>query len=805
MTFLNATLIFGLAATAVPVVLHLLSRREPRTVVFPSVRFLTKRFESNRSRLQVRRWWLLALRIAALAMLALALARPAIHRSLSLTWLTIGIVAVLGVALLVMATISLSKGQSRTTTYALGGAAAVTLLLTLIWGASTYVSGPALVLDSIEPVSIAIVVDNSPTSAWKTANDDRIAKIKDIATWMTTRLPPTSRIAIVDRSAQPAAFSLDVATAISKIERLRPLQITQPIATRLDAAARLVRTSELPNRQVLLVTDLAQSTWSGSEIETGLAAVFGEDPAVALTVLDLGEFEGFNRSIGIPKLADATPPRGVPVALSTTLKLGGDIAAETASVTAELEIYNNEPGLPVVRDGVIQLPRPRSVDRTSVKVASGGSSELLLTIPALEIGVHHGRIRLVGDDAIALDDTRYFTLQVRMPSQVLLVSDDPEEARVISQAITPSSELLEDTSAEFVVDRIEYKDLPVVELEEFAALAMLDPPLEALDDDELLRFAQNGGGILLCLGPSAGETPNGPAVQDEQRKTLIAPRLVRRWRPLDPGRFFQVLNGSHPATQSIATNTPWGDFRIHQYWQIATDESDAVLIQYAGTTHAAMVERSVRGEGEGESGRVLTLTTPIPARAKPTRSWNDLFSTDPWPAWLLTRQSIEYLTRRGGENLTSMVGQPQVIQLDGISEVGSVNEANQASRVQLFAPGAAFPIPLNVPLGATQVVANDVSQAGTYWLRGAAVGTGFSANLPDDAIQLGRIDRGRLDELLGPNQYSFATNREEIEFAESKATQRVSLYSPAMLLALLVFLLEQILSNRFYRSRHIAT
>ena len=91
MTFLNATLLFGLAAITVPVVLHLIARREPRKVVFPSIRFLTKRVESNRSRLRVRRWWLLALRILAVAMLAIALARPAIHQSLSITWLTIGL------------------------------------------------------------------------------------------------------------------------------------------------------------------------------------------------------------------------------------------------------------------------------------------------------------------------------------------------------------------------------------------------------------------------------------------------------------------------------------------------------------------------------------------------------------------------------------------------------------------------------------------------------------------------------------------------------------------------------------------
>ncbi len=807
MTFLNATLIFGLAATAVPIVLHLLARREPRKVVFPSVRFLTKRFETNRSRLQVRRWWLLALRIAALAALALALARPAIHRSLSLTWLTIGMVAALGIALLVMATVALSKGQSRATTYTLGGAATVALLAAMIWGTYTYASGPRLVIDSIEPVSIAIVLDNSTTSAWKTATDDRIARMQDLATWMTTRLPPTSRIAIIDRSAQPAAFSLDVASAMAKIEQLRPLQVTQPIASRLDAAARLVRTSDLPNRQVLLVTDLAESTWNETASEASLSTVFGEDPAVALTVFDLGDFDGINRSLSIPRFADMTPPRGVPVAVSTTLQLAAKEETSTLSVTAELEIFENDPGLPVVRDGVIERPKPRSVDRTSVRVAPGGSSELLLTIPAMEIGTHHGQIRLVGDDAIQLDDTRYFTLQVLSPSQLLLVSNDEDEARIISQAITASPGMMDEADAEFVIQWIEYADLPVVRLEDFVALIMLDPPRDALSDDAVTEFASRGGGVLVCLGPSAAEpTTAGPdtSVADDRIESTFLPNLVRRWRSPDPGTFFQVVNASHPVTQSVSTNTPWSDFRVHQYWQITPDENDSVLIQYAGTTHAAMVERVLRGGGGGEPGHVLAVTTPLPALARPARSWNDLFGTDPWPAWLLTRQSIEYLTRRGGAELTSLVGQPQVIRLESVTDPDEDAVSAKPQRIQLFPPGATSPVPLNVPADAKQVTASDISRAGTYWLRGAALGAGFSVNVPSEAIGLGRIDSGQLDQIFGPGQYSLATNREEIEFAESKATGRVSLHSPAMLLALLVFVLEQILGNRFYRSRAAA-
>ena len=128
------------------------------------------------------------------------------------------------------------------------------------------------------------------------------------------------------------------------------------------------------------------------------------------------------------------------------------------------------------------------------------------------------------------------------------------------------------------------------------------------------------------------------------------------------------MTASHSVTQSIAADTPWSDFRIHQYWQLAPDADDSVLIQYAGTTHAALIERLVSGASGQRPGRVLVLGTPIPALAPPMRSWNELFGTDPWPAWLLTRQSIEYLTNRGGAERMSMVGRPQMLDLEEDAE-----------------------------------------------------------------------------------------------------------------------------------------
>ncbi len=769
---------------AVPIVLHLIAKREPRKVVIPSIRFLTKRFESNRSRLQVRRWWLLALRIAAIALFALALAQPAIDRSLSVTWLTIGLVTAGGVAALILASVALARGQSRSTIYSLATAGIAAFIVAALWGGYTYASGPSARLDNTAPVSIAIVLDNAPTSAWRSGDDDRINRMQDLATWMIARLPPTSRIAIVDRSSQPAIFSLDAASALAKVERLRPLEVTQPIDAKIDAAIRLVRTSELESRHLFLVTDLAAATWRDAVSEQGLASLMDQDPSVSLTLFDLGTFDKPNRSLSIPKLADATPPQGVPVPLSTTVELSAGDGPSSLSITAELQLYQNDPALPVVRDGNVTRPTLRSVDRTSVRVAAGGRSELLLTIPPLDVGTHHGLIRLTGDDALGLDDQRYFTLRVLPPTTILLVCDDEDEARVISLAM----------SDEFVVERIDAADLPVVRLEDYPATMIIDPPSSLLADELLAEYVSGGGNLFVCLGPSCDVTP---PVTTPVSVTSPIPTLIRRWRSPLPGTFLDVVAPAHPLLSPFSEITPapaWSDFRIQQHWQVGATADDSVLMRYAGTDHPALTERILKNDNDA-IGRVLTLTTPLPALAPGTRQWNELFSaSEPWPAFLLVRQIAEHLTDRGSSQSMSRVGQPQVVRLsDDLS-------TSEPRRVQLFSPGDVAPVPLNVPQGSDRVVVTEVARSGTYWLRGAGNFAGFSANLPDDATQLQRIERSDLDKVFGPDTYRFAKDREEVEVAESDSKNRVLLHSPAMLLALIVFLLEQVLGNRFYRS-----
>ena len=76
LTFLVPLFLLGLAGIVVPIVLHLTRRRRRNVVAFPSLLFLRKVPFQEQSRRRIEHWLLLALRVLALALLAVAFARP---------------------------------------------------------------------------------------------------------------------------------------------------------------------------------------------------------------------------------------------------------------------------------------------------------------------------------------------------------------------------------------------------------------------------------------------------------------------------------------------------------------------------------------------------------------------------------------------------------------------------------------------------------------------------------------------------------------------------------------------------------
>jgi hypothetical protein len=80
LTFLAPLFLLGLLAVAVPVIVHLVNRERRNAIAFPSLMFLRRvPFRSVR-RQRIRHWALFAMRVLALALIALAFARPFLDR-----------------------------------------------------------------------------------------------------------------------------------------------------------------------------------------------------------------------------------------------------------------------------------------------------------------------------------------------------------------------------------------------------------------------------------------------------------------------------------------------------------------------------------------------------------------------------------------------------------------------------------------------------------------------------------------------------------------------------------------------------
>ena len=76
MTFLFPLFLIGLAGLAVPVLLHLIQRERKQVVQFPSLMFLRRIPYQSVRRRRIRHWLLLMMRLAALALIVMAFARP---------------------------------------------------------------------------------------------------------------------------------------------------------------------------------------------------------------------------------------------------------------------------------------------------------------------------------------------------------------------------------------------------------------------------------------------------------------------------------------------------------------------------------------------------------------------------------------------------------------------------------------------------------------------------------------------------------------------------------------------------------
>ena len=186
----------GLAAIAVPIVIHLLLRQKPKPILFPALFLLRKRQTQTIRRLRVQNWLLLLLRCLILLFLGLAMARPTLRSSL-------------------------------------------------------------FAIDQQSPIFAVMVFDDSPSMTFREKGQSRLEQAKQLSKDAILRMPSGSMIAVVEASNPIASVFLGTSAAISRIESLETQSLAVQVNDAVVAGLRSLVNQKDQRRELYVFSDQA--------------------------------------------------------------------------------------------------------------------------------------------------------------------------------------------------------------------------------------------------------------------------------------------------------------------------------------------------------------------------------------------------------------------------------------------------------------------------------------------------------------------------------------------------------------------
>ena len=495
----GSLLLWGAALASVPIIIHLLSKRKVRRVKWAAMHWLEAAMKRHQRRLKLENWLILALRVAAIALLGLALARPVLTDS----------------------SIAGALGNKR---------------------------------------SIYLIVDNSLSTEAKVDARSVFERIKHESDLILKNLNKDDSVAVVvtNHPYEEASDGLDPFVLIPRsvggksVERAREalasLRTRHAPARWSDALRRVQGQTTLAdvNRQVFVVTDLQAGDWLRAPRETSDATTDGntnesnkptdEDDAAgggdetrirqrledlirlpsSIRVIDVGGKDRRNVSVASVALREAQDPF-----IGRPLHLAVEVANHGAKPIqgATLEVYVDDQGT------------RRLVDIPDLPAADSG---LRIPKPALETvhvslprdtferdGTHTVRVVVSpprGDaaaDSLGADSTRYASFQVRRRIRVLAwtrdsssnstfraerylegiyAGNDPSEGGIPLTGGLYGFEHVEQES--MLQQALRERDASPIDLIVLANVAVSDSRTARA----LAEFVRSGGGLLVFTG-----------------------------------------------------------------------------------------------------------------------------------------------------------------------------------------------------------------------------------------------------------------------------------------------------------------
>ncbi len=377
MNFLNPLFLIGLAAVAVPILIHIFTRRRLPEIPFSTLRFLKASDRRSMRRINLRRLLLLVLRITAVALLALAFARPVVRGGLAALFPPDGSRAV---CILLDRSYSMGVEQDEGSVFERGKRQLESILDNL---------------ERNDEVTV-ILFDNTLEALYEGRQFEREAIVGSL------------------RETEPAWSGTELMHAI-------------------DAGRAWLLGSRRVTKELYVISDFQRSALRRAAMaQTDRGIEQGESEAPDAPSLEgRGEREpehGAVRTFLVP----VQPEPGSNVAIERVLTPRSTLhRGELAEVTVVLR--NMSKDLPA-RFPLEMLVEERRITEKEIEIRPGGVREETITFPVERIGWVRGEVRK-RKDRLSADDRRHFVLHVRERLEALLIAD--ASGFYLAQALGP--------------------------------------------------------------------------------------------------------------------------------------------------------------------------------------------------------------------------------------------------------------------------------------------------------------------------------------------------------------------------------
>ena len=806
MTFLHAGVLAGLAAIAIPILLHLLMRQKPKRIAFPALRLLQDNVKRSTKRLRLRHLILLLARILFLAAIVLAVARPTLPAAnwglSALGWtllflIVAGAIAVERVLRRRIADAATSSVvQSRSTNRMRAGVAAAALiaaLLTVGWpygrqvAASMKSTRTAEALDL--PVAAIFLFDVSSSMGYQRDGETRIEAARRLVVDHVNRLPGGSRVAIMSngraskkQSRRETIFQRSLSAVPNLIEQLAPIAATVSLNEAVrDAAAiheadrdRVSGGTDTPSyiRRLYVVTDLQVSAWEFPD-NTGLAAVLDNQSSLGVFVLDVGVDAPDNRSLTPVDVSQVQVVDGGQVPIRSRVEVAGSPAGN-----ASAELLFETSG---------------SNDATSVgRVEVAASTDVLFSpkvqLPAAEeslVQFQQAEIVLRGSDPLAFDDRQPFTLRVsKLPRLLICSPTDGEVLRLVEALGGTGSDL-----APYRTEVIRPTTLTNQRLREIDIVVLVNVP--RLEDSQwvaLETFVKAGGGLAVALGSTQIESfaYNRGAAQRVLPAKLDVYDSRGRFEPdallfNDDGGPLRDRLASYNELHQLLETT-----EVRKFWKVQPDDSATVVARLVEEGAPMLVERRL------DAGLVLMLATAIDYQPR-TGRWNNL-PTLPGMNWVYIAfldRVMRHLSRSRDERSNFTVGEAVTVTLP--------SQLPETATLKLQTPDL-LSKPIDWSADEPELRLPDLLAPGNYQITSSSKPVAaFSLRHRADESNLQRSDESDLATVFGDGRFELARDLEELNEEIDLAEFGQEGFGFLLLLACGLFLGEMWLGSRFYQ------